>query len=143
MRSKVSSRISSESLPRRTAWASDELTRSRPASTARSSASRTTTSRPARAATSAMPEPIRPAPDDADLHEIGAGVHWLAHIRPRRKLTAGVAAGKVSVEPDGEVADVGDERDPADGGGRVAAQEHQRVGLLERASTPRRPTSPR
>ena len=40
------------------------------------------------------------ATDDPDLREVGAGVHWLGHIRPRRKLTAGVAAGKVSVDPD-------------------------------------------
>ena len=53
---------STSSLPRRTALASEDSIRSRPAFKATSPASTTTTSRPARAHTSAIPEPINPHP---------------------------------------------------------------------------------
>ena len=51
-----------ESLPRLAAFASDRSMRSRPALAAAAPSSTTTTSHPARADTSAMPEPINPQP---------------------------------------------------------------------------------
>ena len=62
IRPRASSRASSVSLPERTPRSSDVVRRASPASAAPASTSRTTTSRPARAHTSAMPDPIRPLP---------------------------------------------------------------------------------
>src|SRR5918994_1583989 len=62
MRPSAASMSAASSLPRSTPVDSDDSMRPRPALLAASSASTTTTSSPARAATSAMPEPMRPQP---------------------------------------------------------------------------------
>ena len=69
----AASRCTSVSLPADRPRSSDFTSRARPASAAASFTSRTSTSNPARAHTSAMPEPIRPQPDHAhpfDLHVV-------------------------------------------------------------------------
>src|SRR5918994_508771 len=62
MRPSAASMSAASSLPRSTPVDIDDSMRPRPALLAASSASTTTTSSPARAATSAMPEPMRPQP---------------------------------------------------------------------------------
>src|SRR6202050_5066172 len=62
IRASAASRSSAVSFPALTARASEASIRASPASAAAASTSRTTTSRPARAQTSAMPDPISPQP---------------------------------------------------------------------------------
>ena len=62
IRASAASRSSSASLPDETARSSDLASRRWPPSAAAASTSVTTTSSPARAQTSAMPEPISPLP---------------------------------------------------------------------------------
>ena len=72
-RVRTSSASSAGSFPRSTAWCSERSTRAWPASRAATSASTTTTSLPARAATSAIPEPISPHPTTPIRWKLTAG----------------------------------------------------------------------